>query len=265
MSTPARTGKAQVNDVSIYYEIHGTGEPLVMVHGGVNPAEMFGLPLSEMARTHQVIAMHMRGHGYSTDTDAPWSCEQMADDVAAVLGELAVPKADVMGYSLGAGVGLQLTIRHPEKVRKLVAISIAFRADGGNYPEIRAAFQGMPAMAPTIGQQVASSPLATMYPDVNWETMFRKSGEMNQPSHDWSNDVSKIASPTLIMFADADSIMLDHMMEFYKLLGGGQRDGGIDGSGRSKNQLAIIPNRTHYNLLTHPAVMQFAEAFLAAE
>lgn len=171
----------------------------------------------------------------------------------AVMGEVGLERADVMGYSMGAGVALQLAIRHSQRVKKLVAISMAFRFDG-DYPEIRAAFDTMPAAAAAIGQQIAASPLAAMYPDVDWEVMVRKTGEMNQPAHDLSEGVATIKSPTLIVFADADSIQLDHMMQFYKLLRGGQRDGGMDGSGRSVNQFAIIPNRTHYNLLTSPTV-----------
>jgi pimeloyl-ACP methyl ester carboxylesterase len=263
MSIPRTTGKVPVNGVELYFEVHGAGEPLVMLHGGVNPSEMFGTPLAEMAKTRQVVAIHMRGHGFSTDTLYPWSYEDMADDVAAAIGELGITRADVMGYSLGAGVALQTAIRHSDVVNKLIVISMAFRADGGDYPEIRAAFQSMPANAPAIGKGIAASPLAAVYPETNWTTMMLKTGQMNQPSHDWSSDVAKITAPTLIMFADADSIMLDHMVEFYKLLGGGQRDGGMDASGRSKNQLAIIPGRTHYDILTHPAVTRFAEAFLA--
>jgi pimeloyl-ACP methyl ester carboxylesterase len=264
-SFPRTNGKVRVNDVELYFEVYGTGEPLLMLHGGVNPSEMFGAPLAEMAKTRQVVALHMRGHGFSSDTLYPWTYEQMADDVAAALHEIGAAKVDVMGYSLGGGVALQTAIRHPEVVNKLIVISMAFRADGGDYPEIRAAFESMPSDAPSLGKAIAASPLATTYPDVNWTTMMLKTGQMNQPSHDWSNEVAQIASPMLIMFADADSIMLEHMVEFYKLLGGGQRDGGMDGSGRSKHQLAIIPNRTHYNILTHPAVTQFAEQFLAAE
>ncbi len=154
-----------------------------------------------------------------------------------------------MGYSLGAGVALQTAIRHPELVNKLIVISIAFKADGGDYPEVRAAFQSMPENAPMIGQAIAASPLATMYPEVNWETMMRKSGEMNLPSRDWSADIPSIGSPTLIMFADADSIMLEHITAFYKLLGGGQRDAGMDGSG------PVTQSARHHsqpNALRHP-------------
>jgi pimeloyl-ACP methyl ester carboxylesterase len=262
MSTANTTGRAAVNGVELYYEIHGEGAPLVMLHGGVAPAEMFGVPLGEMSKHHKVIAIHMRGHGLSTDAEAPWSSELMADDVAALLDEIGIGKADVMGYSMGGAVALQLTIRHPEKVNRLVVVSIAFRADG-NYPEVREAFRQMPAQAEMIGGQIAGSPLATLYPDVDWVRMMKKTAEMNQPAHDWSADVAAIKAPTLLIFGDADSIMLEHMVEFYKLLGGGQRDAGFDGSLRSPNRFAIIPNTTHYNLLGAPAVTQFATDFLA--
>lgn len=263
MSTANTTGRAAVNGVELHYEIHGEGAPLVLLHGGVSPSEMFGVPLAEMSKRHQVIAIHLRGHGLSSDADAPWSCELMADDVSALLDRIGVSKVDVMGYSLGGGVALQLTIRHPEKVRRLVAISIAFRAEGGNYPEVREAFKHMPAQAEMIGGQIAGSPLATLYPDVDWVRMMRKTGEMNLAAHDWSRDVAAIKAPTLLIFGDADSIMLEHMIEFYKLLGGGQRDAGFDGSLRSANRFAVIPNTTHYNILGSPAVTQFATAFLA--
>lgn len=263
MSAPTATGRAAVNGVDLYYEIHGEGGPLVLLHGGVTPSEMFGAPLAEMSRHHRVIAIHLRGHGLSSDADASWSCELMADDVAAVLDRIGVRKADVMGYSLGGGVALQLAIRHPGKVDRLVAISIAFRAEGGNYPEVREAFRQMPAQAEMIGGQLASSPLAALYPDVDWVRMMRKTGEMNLAAHDWSRDVATIAAPTLLIFGDADSITLEHMIEFYKLLGGGQRAAGLDGSLRSTNRFAVIPNTTHFTILGSPVVTQFATDFLA--
>lgn len=263
MSTANTTGRAAVNGVELYYEIHGEGAPLVLLHGGVTPSEMFGVPLAEMSKHHQVIAIHMRGHGLSSDADTPWSCELMADDVAALLDHIGISKADVMGYSLGGGVALQLTIRHPEKVAKLVAISIAFRAEGGTYPEVREAFKQMPAQAEMIGGQIAGSPLAMLYPDVDWVRMMRKTGEMNLAAHDWSSDIAAIKAPTLLIFGDADSILLEHMIAFYKLLGGGQREAGLDGSLRSPNRFAIIPNTTHYSILGSPALTQFATDFLA--
>lgn len=214
-----------------------------------------------MAKTHKVIAIHMRGHGFSTDSDAPWSTEAMADDVAAVLQQLGIGKARFMGYSLGAGVALQVAIRHPELVEKLVSVSVAFRTDG-DYPEVRKAFEQMPGMAAAIGQQLSASPLAQLYPDVDWERMMRKSGEMNQADRDWTEGIKTLKAPTLLVFADADSIRPEHMIEFWKLLGGGQRDAGFDGSLRPANQLAIIPNTTHYSLIQSPLLTEVATAFL---
>lgn len=265
MSTPTSTGRVAVNGVELYYEIHGDGPPLVMLHGGVNPSDMFGAPLAEMAKDHQVIAIHLRGHGFSTDADEPWSYEQMADDVDALLGELGSDKIDIMGWSLGGGVALQTAIRHPERVGKLIVISMNFRHDG-NFPEIQAQFDAMPEMAPEFARHVEQSPLAQMYPDIDWEVMFRKTGEMNQGTYDWSADVATIASPTLLIFSDADMMHLEHMVEFYKLLGGGTRDAGIDGSLRpTPNQLAIIPDTTHYDLMLKAtrAATDYAKAFLA--
>jgi pimeloyl-ACP methyl ester carboxylesterase len=261
MSTPSSTGTVPVGGAEIYYEIHGDGPPLVLLHGGVTPSATFGAPLAAMAKTHKVIAIHLRGHGFSTDSDAPWSTEAMADDVAAVLRQLGVGKAHVMGYSLGAAVSLQVAIRHPELVEKLVAVSVAFRADG-NYPEVRQAFAQMPGRAAAIGQQLAASPLAQLYPDVDWERMMRKSGEMNQPDHDWTEGIKAIKAPTLLVFADADSIRPEHIVEFWKLLGGGQRDAGLDGSQRPLSQLSIIPNTTHYSLIESPLLTEVATAFL---
>ncbi len=264
MSTPSSAGKVPVGGAEIYYEIHGDGAPLVLLHGGVTPSETFGAPLAAMAKTHRVIAIHMRGHGLSTDSDAPWSTEAMADDVAAVLHQLGIGKARFMGYSLGAAVALQVAIRHPELVEKLVPVSVAFSTDG-DYPATREAFAQMPSQAAAIGQQIAASPLAQLYPGVNWETMMRKTGEMNQPDHDWTEGIKAIEAPMLLVFADADSTRPEHIVEFWKLLGGGQRDAGFDGSQRPVSQLAIIPNTTHYNLIQSPLLIEVATAFLTQE
>ena len=265
MSTPTSTARVAVNGVDLYYEIHGEGAPLVMLHGGVNPSDMFGSPLAEMAKTHKVYAVHLRGHGFSTDTDEPWTYEQMADDVAGLLGELGIEKTDFMGWSTGGGVALQIAIRHPDLVGKLIVISMNIR-DKGNFPEIQAEFDAMPGKASEYAQGVEKSPLAKLYPDVDWEVMFRKTGEMNHGPYDWSADVARIASPTLLIFSDADMMYLEHMVEFYRLLGGGTRDAGIDGSKRpTLNQMAVIPGTTHYNLMLTATkdATDYSKGFLA--
>jgi pimeloyl-ACP methyl ester carboxylesterase len=261
MSTATSTGKVPVGDVEIYYEIHGDGPPLVLLHGGVDPSQTFGAPLAAMARTHKVIAIHMRGHGFSTDSDTPWSSELMADDVAAVLGHLGIGKARFMGYSLGAGIALQVAIRHPALVEKLVSASVSHRTND-DYPEVREAFRQLPANAAAYGEQLANSTLGALYPDVDWEAVFRKSGEMGAPESDWTEAIKTINAPILLVFADADSIRPEQMVEFWKLLGGGQRDAGFDGSLRPRSQLAILPGTTHYDLIASPLLTEVATAFL---
>ncbi|MHB1328992.1 MAG: alpha/beta fold hydrolase [Gemmatimonadales bacterium] len=264
MRTPESKGYAKVNDIELYYEIHGNGPPLIMLHGGVTPSEMFGAPLAEMAKSHKVVAVHTRGHGLSKDGSQPWSFELFADDVAAVMGHLGLEKASVMGYSSGAVVALQTAIRHPQLVDRLIVIATAFRSDG-YYPEVLEAFAQMPSAAAAIGASVSKTPLAALYPSVNWETMFRKTGELANRRSDLSASVTNIKARTLLIFADADAIRPEHMVEFYKLLGGGQREAGLDGSLRSPNQFAIIPNTTHYNIIGSAAAMQFATAFLKSQ
>lgn len=261
VSSAKSMGTVPVGNVEIYYEVHGDGAPLVLLHGGVNPSDTFGAPLTALAKRFKVIAVHLRGHGYSTDSHAPWSAAIMADDVVAVLEHLAISKASFMGYSLGAAVSLQIAIRHPEIVDKLVSASVAFRTDG-NYPEVQQAFAQMPSMAASIGEQLATSPLADLYPDINWETMIRKSGEMNMERYDWSADLAKLEAPTLLVFADADSIRPEHAVGFWSLLGGGQRDAGVDGSQRPVHRLAILPGTSHYNLIQSPLLIEVVTAFL---
>jgi pimeloyl-ACP methyl ester carboxylesterase len=187
----------------------------------------------------------------------------MGDDVAALIGHLDLGKADVMGYSLGAGVALQAAIRHPDAVDRLVIVSAAMMQDGF-YPEGVAAFRQLEANAATYGPGVKASPLGQAYPDVDWTKLFSKVGDLTKRPFDWSGDLAKLQARTLLVFADADAIRPEHMIEFWKALGGGQRDAGIDGSLRPENQLAIVPNTTHYTLAVDPMLPEIVERFLAS-
>ncbi|PTR34100.1 pimeloyl-ACP methyl ester carboxylesterase [Luteibacter sp. OK325] len=261
LAQPGQSGYAKVNGTELYYEIRGAGPPLVMLHGGVDPSQMFGAPLAAMAKNFKVIAIDARGHGHSKDTAAPWSIEQAADDVAAVLKQLKIDKSSVMGYSFGGAIALQFAIRHPDMLDKLVVVSAPYSSKG-EYPEVRTAFEQMPASADAIGADIAKSPLAKMYPGVDWPTLMRKTGELGKQDFDWSAGIRGIKARTLLVFADADYIRPEHIAEFYKLLGGGRRDAGLDGSLRSPNQLAVVPGTTHYNLIASAAVTQYATDFL---
>jgi pimeloyl-ACP methyl ester carboxylesterase len=201
-----KSGFAPVNGLSLYFEIHGSGEPLVMLHGGIGATEMLGPNLEELARTRQVIVPHMQGHGFTKDIDRPYDYPQFADDLAALLDHLRIARADVMGYSLGAGIAIRLTIQHPDKVRKLISVSGTLTM-AGQYPEVVAAFPEMVKNAAEIGAGVAASPMAGMYPDINWETAFRKMGEMASGTWNWTEEVASIEVPVLLVFADADSVV----------------------------------------------------------
>ena len=251
---------ADVNGQHIFYSVHGAGKPLILLHGGIDP-DSFGSNLAELAKGRQVIAVHLQAHGRTPDTDRPLRCETMGDDVAALIGHLKLGKADVMGYSLGADVALQAAIRHPEVIDRLVLVSGTMRQDG-SYPEAVAALNQLEANAAMLGGSVKASPLGQAYPDVDWTKLFRKVGDLTKRPFDWSADVGKIQARTLLVFADADSIRPEHMVEFWKALGGGQRDAGIDGSLRTTNQFAIVPNTTHYTLAVEPMLPEIVERFL---
>src|SRR5207245_11385420 len=135
--TGGKGGYASVNGLEMYYEIHGTGQPLVVLPGGLMTIPMMGPILPSLASTRQVIAVELQAHGHTADIDRLLTYEQMADDVAALITHLGLERADVFGFSVGGGVALQTAIRHPEVVRKLVVISTAFASDG-EYPEIHA-------------------------------------------------------------------------------------------------------------------------------
>ncbi|ODU75129.1 MAG: alpha/beta hydrolase [Rhodanobacter sp. 68-29] len=253
---------ADVNGQHLFYSVHGAGKPLILLHGGIDP-DSFRSNLAVLAKGRQVIAPHLQAHGRTPDTDRSLRSETMGDDIAALIGHLDLGKADVMGYSLGSSVALQTAIRHPAAVDRLVLVSAAMRQDGF-YPEGVAAFQQLEANAATLGPGVEASPLGKAYPDVDWTNLFRKVGDLTKRPFDWSAGVARLQARTLLVYADADAIRPEHMIEFWKALGGGRRDAGIDGSLRPANQLAIVPDTTHYTIPVDPMLPEIVERFLGA-
>ena len=259
----ATSGYAPVNGLQLYYEIHGSGEPLLLLHGGVAASEVFDHIVPVLAERRQVITVDLQGHGRTRDIDRPLRTELMADDVAALLAHLGLGRADLLGYSMGGGVALQTAFRHPKVVGKLILISMTMQRDG-SYPDVLAIFDQMTANAPQMGEMMRQSPLAERYPEADWKTIFAKIGEMVTQAYDWSAQVAAITAPTMLVFADADSIRPEHMVAFYALLGGGQRDAGLDGSLRPVARLAILPGTTHYDILGFPGLTDMVIAFLDA-
>ena len=255
-----QTGFAPINGLKLYYEVRGAGDPLVLLHGGVAGIVMFGPNLQELSRDRQVIAVELQGHGRTADIDRPLSYEAMADDVAALLRHLDIARADVMGLSLGAGVAMQMAFRHAPMVHRLVVVAFPCRRDGW-YPGVRAQFDRMGAAA---AEPMRQSPLAQLYPDVDWARLFAKIGDLQRRDYDWSAQVRALQSPTMLVFADADAVRPAHIVEFFGLLGGGYRDAGLDGAGRPVARLAVLPGLTHYQIGSDPALAAAVVPFLAA-
>ncbi len=264
-TTSVKTGYAPVNGLKLYYEIHGTGEPLILLHGGVGATEMFNPILPLLSNTRRVIAVDLQAHGRTADIDRPLSMEAMAGDIAALIKHLGIEKADVMGYSLGGGVALRTAIQHPGAVRKLVVVSTAFKRDGW-YPEIVA---GMAQMGPGAAEPMKRTPMYQMYARIapkpeDWPVLLTKLGELLRKDYDWSKDVAAIQAPTLLVFGDADAVRTEHAVQFFELLGGGKKDGGWDGSGMSTARLAILPGLTHYSIFSSPMLATAVTPFLDA-
>lgn len=172
MNREQKSSHASVNGLNIYYEIHGAGRLLILLHGGVGASEMFGPVLSKLAENRQVIAVHLQAHGRTADIDRPLSFELIADDIEALSKYLGIEKADIMGYSHGGGVALQTAIRHPEIVRKLMVVSATFKRNGW-YPEV---LKSMAQMGPEAAKSMKQTPLNQLYPDADWEVLFTNKG-----------------------------------------------------------------------------------------
>ncbi len=261
----ARGSYASVNGLNLYYEIHGTGEPLILLHGGVGAIQMFGEVLPSLAQNRRVVAVDLQAHGRTADIDRPLSFELMAGDIAALIKQLGIEEADVMGYSLGGGVALRTAIQHPEVVRKLVLVSTPFKRDGW-YPEILA---GMGQMGPQVAEPMKQTPMYQLYASIapkpeDWPVLLTKLGELLRQDYDWSNEVAAIKAPTLLVVGDADSVRTAHAVEFFELFGGGKVDAGWDGSGMSNARLAILPTMTHYNIYSSLTLAAVVAPFLDA-
>lgn len=260
-----QSGTLPVNGLEMYYEIHGSGEPLVLIHGAwMNIDNNWAGLMPTLARDHKVIALEMQGHGRTSDRDTPITYEGMADDVAAALDALKVEKADVFGYSMGAGVALQLAIRHPEKVDRLVAASGGYSSTG--------LAEGYDAMVATMTPEMfVGSPMETEYKRLSptpehFRDFAIKMIALEAP-FSWPEDqVKAVKSPTLLIAGDADIVTMAHMSALYKLLGGTENG---DINGLSRTQLMVLPGTSHVGVFMNPLnidLMKLAvPAFLAAE
>jgi pimeloyl-ACP methyl ester carboxylesterase len=246
VNKPAQTGYAPVNGLKMYYEVYGAGKPLVLLHGAFNTINLaFGMLIPELSKTRQVIAVELQGHGRTADIDRPFSFQSMADDVAALLKYLKIDNADIFGYSMGGGTALQLVIRHPEVVRKLVIASAVYKYEGWT-PETRAI---LPTLTPEMFQ---GTPIKADYDSLapnpkHWTQFVNKMKKFVTTPYDFGADkIKAIKSPTLIIAADGDGVLPEHAVEMFRLRGGGYM---VDFGPVPKTQLAILPGNSHISVM----------------
>jgi pimeloyl-ACP methyl ester carboxylesterase len=261
---PAQTGYAPVNGLEMYYEIHGSGQPLVLIHGGLGGIPEFAQLLPLLAETRQVIAVELQAHGHTADIDRPLSFEFLADDVAALIEHLGFENADVLGFSLGGGVALQTAIRHPEVVRRLVLISTPY-SRANIHPEFLA---GMSAMNAEAAAAMLETPMYQLYSSAapnleDWPTLVDKAAELLRQDYDWSTDIDAITAPTLIVLGDSDQLPPASAVEMFGLLGGGVAGGMV--AEQPSAQLAVLPNTNHFSILSRidlllPVITPFLDA-----
>ena len=259
---------AEVNGLKLYYETHGAGRPLILLHGGLGSGEMFGPILPALTERHQVIAPDLQGHGRTADIDRPIDIRLMADDIAALIDHLGLDQPDVVGYSLGGGVALLTAIKYPAQIRRLVAASAHIRRDA-IYPDMLAQ-QGQVSGA--AAELLKDTPMYQLYQRVaprpgDFPRLLDKMGAGMARDFDLTEQVRGIQVPTLIAAADADMAPPSHYAEIFELLDGGLRDGGWMGEGRPRggHALAILPGLTHYNVFSSPLFAAVTLAFLDSE
>lgn len=254
--------RVDVNGMKMYYEVSGEGEPLVVLHGAYMNIPSMGAIIPKLAETHKVYAVELQGHGRTTDIDRPITYPNLADDVAAFMDAVDLEKADVFGYSMGAAAGLQLAIRHPEKVNNLVAASVAYDAEGWQ-PEFKAVIPQM-----TV-EMIVGLPFAEDYrklaanPD-GFPELARKLIQLEKEPMAWEADIKALKAPVLIIAGDADVATLEHNVALFRLLGGGAM--GDMGKPLAASRLAILPATSHTAVINQTGLLYgFIEPFLKGE
>ncbi len=261
--TLVEAGRVNANGIDYYYEIHGEGEPLLVLHGGLGSSNLFGPSPALLGAGRQVIAVDLHGHGRTPLGDRPISLIDMGDDMAVLLERLGYGQVDAIGYSLGAGVAFRLAVQHPELVRRLVLVSAGFRPDGF-YAEMRSQQAQMSAAA---AERMKGTPMHEHYAAVaphpeDFPRLLDRMGELMRQDFDYSEDAKGLRMPVMLVYGDSDMFRPEHMVEFYHLLGGGLRDGGWTGEDMSQNRLAILPGQTHYDVFASAALVPTVLPFL---
>ena len=264
-----KSGYAPVNGIELYYDIHGEGKPLVLLHGGFGAIEMFGPNLAALATGRQVIGVDLQGHGRTKPADRPMTFTNLATDIADLIRWLGHDQADIMGYSLGGATALRTAIDHPAVVGKLIVTSSCY-AFSGWHDYNQQGMKGMAANPAAAVEPMKQTPMYAQYiqlmPDAetNWPKTIAQTAALVGQDYDWSDGVKGLAMPTMIVVGDWDAVRISHATSFFELLGGGKQDANWDGSGMNKNRFAVLPGATHYTSFMDPRLATTAAAFLDA-
>ena len=258
-----KSGYVKANGLKYYYEISGKGEPLLLLHGGLGSIDMFKPIMPAFTEHRQIIAIDLQGHGRTELGTRKFGLSEIGDDVATVLTQLGFKNVDVMGYSFGGGVAFRLAVQHPDMVRRLALVSAGFASDGF-YPEMR---EQQKQVGASMAEAMKPTPMYQSYAAVapkpeDFPKLLQAMGDLMREKYDYSADVKKLTMPTMLIFGDSDMYRPEHVVEFYKLLGGGLRDAGWNRETMSKNRLAIIPDQTHYDIFFSPKLVATALPFL---
>lgn len=266
MPKPEKSGLLPIDGLNYYYAIYGKGEPLLLLHGGLGTTDMFAPILPKLTENRTIIAVDLQGHGRTALGERPFSLAAMGDDMAAIVKALGYDKVDVMGYSLGGGVAFRMAVQHPETVRRLVLVSTGYAADGfyaemrGQQAQVSAAAAEFMKDTPMYKSYVAVAPRPQDFPKL-LDTL----GAYMRKDYDYSADVTKLKMPVMLVYGDGDMYRPEHEIKFYQMLGGGLKDAGWMRENLSQNRLAILPNRTHYDVFFAPELTATALPFLNGE
>jgi pimeloyl-ACP methyl ester carboxylesterase len=265
-TAPARTGYADVNGLRMYYEVHGTGAPIVLVHGSFMTIPMaWSTILPALAEHRQVIVAEMQGHGRTKDIARELGYEAMADDVAALLAHLEIERADILGYSMGGGVAFQFGVRHPDKLRRLVILSGVYAHDGW-WPDAEASF------ATITPEMFKGTPIQEHYErfgndPAQFAAFIKKTLAPDLQPYDWTEAVKQIEAPMFLVLGDVDGVRYEHALELFRAKGGGKMG---DIHGMPKSRLAILPATTHGGMIQRtawlvPMIDDFLDSDLASK
>lgn len=245
------------------FKTFGTGTPLLLLHGAFGTSDMFGAVAHSLIAHHRVIAVDLYGHGRTALTDRPVDAVAIADDLASVVRALGLNRIDVMGLSFGGMIAFRLAVQHPELVNRLVLVSTPY-TDAAYYPAVLAQQRSLTRAA---AEQMMKTRLYEVYKSVaprveDFPELVARMGESMREPFDWSSDARALEPSALLVYGDSDIFQLDHIIRFYHLLGGGQREASWDGSGMVRHRLAILPGATHYSISNDPLLAEAALRFL---